>query len=74
MIHLKEIARKTGLTVISVLHQPRYDIVQELDDIVLLGRGGRTIFSGPAEKTLEYFSSIGFTCPEHANPAGEYSK
>ena len=71
MIHLKEIARSTGLTVIAVLHQPRYDIFSEVDDIVLLGRGGRTIFSGPTSNCYDYFSSIGYTCPEQMNPAGE---
>jgi ABC-type multidrug transport system ATPase subunit len=70
MLYLKDITRKTGLTVATIIHQPRYDIIRECDDLVLLGKGGRTVYSGPADKALEYFDSIGFKCPEHANPAG----
>ena len=72
MLYLKDIARKTGLTVISIIHQPRYDIIKECDDLILLGKGPHTVYSGPADRALDYFASIGFTCPEHANPADFY--
>eukprot|EP01114_Cavostelium_apophysatum_P015588 TRINITY_DN4279_c0_g1_i1.p1 TRINITY_DN4279_c0_g1~~TRINITY_DN4279_c0_g1_i1.p1 ORF type:complete len:767 (-),score=153.56 TRINITY_DN4279_c0_g1_i1:58-2358(-) len=70
--HLKNVTRKRNLTTVAVLHQPRYDIFLMYDDVILLGRGGRTVYSGPANRALEYFSSIGFECPEHVNPADFY--
>eukprot|EP00026_Physarum_polycephalum_P000451 Phypoly_transcript_00452.p1 GENE.Phypoly_transcript_00452~~Phypoly_transcript_00452.p1 ORF type:complete len:1573 (+),score=187.05 Phypoly_transcript_00452:292-4719(+) len=57
-----------GLTIVTVLHQPRYEIFQMFHDVLLLGKGGRTVYIGPSEKALEYFQSIGFACPEHTNP------
>lgn len=33
-----------GLTVVSVIHQPRYEIFQMFDEVLLLGKGGRTVY------------------------------
>lgn len=57
-----------GLTVITVIHQPRYEIFCSFHDVLLLGKGGRTVYLGPSEKALDYFSSIGFECPQRVNP------
>jgi hypothetical protein len=39
------------------------------DDVLLLGKGGRTVYLGPTNKALSYFEELGFQCPEHSNPA-----
>ncbi len=33
-----------GLTIVTVLHQPRYEIFQMFHDVLLLGKGGRTVY------------------------------
>jgi hypothetical protein len=33
-----------GLTVVSVIHQPRYEIFQMFDEVLLLGKGGKTVY------------------------------
>jgi hypothetical protein len=35
-----------GITVALVLHQPRFEVFSRFDDLLLLGRGGRTVFWG----------------------------
>ncbi|XP_065186637.1 uncharacterized protein LOC135817389 [Sycon ciliatum] len=64
---LKRIA-ESGLTVVTVIHQPRYEIFKMFHSVLLLGKGGRTVYLGPSEKALPYFQGLGFQCPEHANP------
>jgi ABC-type multidrug transport system ATPase subunit len=65
---LRTVAR-LGLTVVTVIHQPRYEIFTQFDDVLLLGKGGRTVYLGPTNCALGYFEDLGFECPEHANPA-----
>jgi ABC-type multidrug transport system ATPase subunit len=65
---LRNIAR-AGLTVVTVIHQPRYDIFTMFDDVLLLGKGGRTVYLGPTSETLAYFEKLGYRCPLYQNPA-----
>ena len=57
------------VTVVAVLHQPRYEILRLCDDITLLATGGRTVYSGTVRQALEYFSALGYACPSYVNPA-----
>ena len=49
-----------GVTVISVIHQPRTDIYDMFDNLFLLGIGGRTVYHGPAANARSYFENLGF--------------
>jgi len=64
---LKSLASE-GNTVIMSIHQPRSSIFEMLDDICLLSEG-KLVYFGEASKVLGYFESLGYTCPEHYNPA-----
>jgi ABC-type multidrug transport system ATPase subunit len=65
---LRRVTEK-GMTVIAVIHQPRYEIFQMFHDVMLMGKGGKVVFSGPSESALPYFEELGFHCPAHSNPA-----
>jgi hypothetical protein len=65
---LASLARE-GRTVILTIHQPGSDLFQRFDNILILARGGFPVFSGKGVDMLPYFSSIGFQCSEHTNPA-----
>ena len=65
---LRRIAR-LGITVVLVVHQPRYEILAQCHDLILLGKGGRTVYAGPTPRALPYFESLGLRPPAHANPA-----
>uniref|UniRef100_A0A8C1XPU1 ATP-binding cassette, sub-family G (WHITE), member 2a n=1 Tax=Cyprinus carpio TaxID=7962 RepID=A0A8C1XPU1_CYPCA len=58
----------SGRTIILSIHQPRYSIYQQFDSLTLLV-GGRLVYHGPAQGTLDYFSQLGYTCQPHNNPA-----
>lgn len=62
----------TGITVVAVLHQPRYEIATLLDNIHLLATGGRTVFTGSPANALSHFSSAGYPCPVTMNPLDWY--
>ena len=50
----------TGRTIVCTIHQPSIDIFEAFDELLLLKRGGETIFNGPLGKDskhlIEYFS------------------
>jgi ABC-type multidrug transport system ATPase subunit len=35
---------ESGLTIVTVIHQPRYEIFEMFHDVLLLGKGGRTVY------------------------------
>jgi ATP-binding cassette, subfamily G (WHITE), eye pigment precursor transporter len=67
MMTMKSLA-SSGRIVVSVIHQPRSSIFALIDLLLLLSEG-RTMYFGPARKSVSYFSSLGYPCPKHYNPA-----
>ena len=55
-------------TIIFSIHQPRYSIFKLFDTFFIVA-AGHCVYHGPANSVLPYFSSIGYTCEEHDNPA-----
>ncbi|KAI0540590.1 hypothetical protein GGR58DRAFT_119770 [Xylaria digitata] len=62
---LKAIAR-LGISVIVIIHQPRLEIFEMLDELILLGNG-QIIYEGGESGVKEFFENVGFRFPEHAN-------
>jgi ATP-binding cassette subfamily G (WHITE) protein 8 (sterolin 2) len=46
----------------------------ELFDLVLLLSGGRVVYFGQAKEMVDYFTKLGFPCPELTNPCDYYGK
>jgi ABC-type multidrug transport system ATPase subunit len=59
---------KKGRTIVFSIHQPRSNIFQKFDEIVLLS-GGYIAYAGPAHDAVNYFSKLGYQCPNNYNPA-----
>ncbi|GLU02520.1 hypothetical protein SLE2022_197690 [Rubroshorea leprosula] len=57
-----------GVNICMVIHQPSYTLFRMFDDLILLAKGGLTVYHGPVKKVEEYFASIGITVPERINP------
>lgn len=38
------------------------------DDLILLAKGGLTVYHGPAKRVEEYFSGLGINVPDRINP------
>merc|ERR1719188_2847094 len=52
-----------GMTIVMVIHQPRYSLFTLVDDVLLLGAGGRTAYIGPTSGAKAYFEQLGFAMP-----------
>lgn len=61
---LRSVAKKKGISVIAVIHSPSVLAFNMFDDILLLGKGGRTIYFGARDRASSYFGKIGFPCPK----------
>ena len=70
---LKRVAAEGGLTIVAVLHQPRYEIFEMFDDVLFLAVGGRTVYLGPTIHVQRYFKDLNYTKPNpNMNPADFY--
>ncbi|KAF0698135.1 Aste57867_11231 [Aphanomyces stellatus] len=74
MTGIRKIA-STGRTVVCTIHQPSTEVFEMFDNLLLLKRGGRTVFFGElgahSSKLIEYFSRLPGTpaIQDGANPA-----
>jgi len=65
----------SGRTIISTIHQPNIDIFQSFDSLLLLQRGGSTVYFGELGEgeshLIDYFQAIPKVeeCPDAYNPA-----
>lgn len=57
-----------GVNICTVVHQPSYALFKMFDDLILLAKGGITVYHGPVKKVEEYFSGLGINVPERVNP------
>lgn len=67
VLTLKNLARK-GRTIIVTIHQPRSEIWDMFDNVVLLTRGSPA-YVGSATDCLLHFAKLGHTLPPFTNPA-----
>lgn len=58
-----------GRTVIFSIHQPRSDMFKQFGGVLLLSKGGDVVYAGKVSDMLRHFETLGFACPESANPA-----
>lgn len=70
LLLLKSLRREAlaGVNICMVLHQPSYGLFKMFDDLLLLAKGGRTVYFGPVDEIEEYFSSLGIIFPDRVNP------
>ncbi|CAK0806799.1 unnamed protein product, partial [Prorocentrum cordatum] len=69
--HLDQVWKmaKLGMTIVMVVHQPRYSLFTLIDDVLLLGKGGSTVYIGPTTEAKGYFERLGFIMPPNENAA-----
>jgi hypothetical protein len=58
-----------GVTVSTTIHQPRQEILNLMDNLLLLAPGGRVAYFGPIIDVHQHFSRLDFTCPVGTNIA-----
>lgn len=62
---------KNNRTVLLSIHQPRSDIFELFDMVLVLSKGEMAYF-GQASNMVSYFSNLGYPCPEFTNPCDFY--
>ncbi|GMI53440.1 hypothetical protein TeGR_g3569 [Tetraparma gracilis] len=62
---LKLLAKQHSRTVVTTIHQPRSEIFELFDNVVLLGKGGHVIYAGPAKNNMVTHVHL----PDYDNPA-----
>ncbi|KAJ4949587.1 hypothetical protein JOQ06_021097 [Pogonophryne albipinna] len=70
VLTLSRLARGNRLVLLSV-HQPRSDIFQLFDLVVLLSSGS-AVYCGAARDMVPYFTALGYPCPRYCNPSDFY--
>lgn len=65
MATLRALSR-LGITVITAIHQPRREIFDMIDDLILLA-SGNLIYHGAGASAKAFFEAQGFRFPHHAN-------
>ncbi|GMH52876.1 hypothetical protein TrLO_g10234 [Triparma laevis f. longispina] len=66
---LKKISREDNATILATIHQPSSEIFQQFDNVIVLGKRGRVVFSGPVEGLSEHFAKKGYPNPPDTNPS-----
>ncbi|KAI8956585.1 P-loop containing nucleoside triphosphate hydrolase protein [Daldinia sp. FL1419] len=64
---LKALANK-GRTIITTIHQPRSEIWDLFDNLIILSKGS-PVYSGAMKECIPWFSNLGFELPAFVNPA-----
>ncbi|KAK3303722.1 uncharacterized protein B0T15DRAFT_560977 [Chaetomium strumarium] len=64
---LKAITR-LGITVVVIIHQPRAEIFDMIDDLILLANG-QQLYEGPGTEVRAFFEKLGYRFPPYANSA-----
>jgi ABC-type multidrug transport system permease subunit len=58
----------SGRTVVSTIHQPNSETFENFDQLCLMAQG-HIIYHNSANKAVNYFTKIGYKCPDGTNPA-----
>ena len=66
---LRRVAVQDGMNVVVVLHQPSFETFSQFHKVLLLAKGGHTVYLGRTEDALPYFEKLGYECPERMNPS-----
>ena len=64
---LKNLATK-GRTIITTIHQPRSEIWDLFDNLIILTKGS-PVYSGPTAKCIDWFKDADLSVPPFVNPA-----
>ena len=60
---------KIGVTVVAVIHQPRWEIFAKFDDLLMIAPGGLTAYLGESKAAKSYFERLGFEFDPESNQA-----
>ncbi len=69
MLKLQQVAHESKIIVCAVIHQPRPTILNMIDQLILLVKGGRCAWMGSVPGAIAYFESKGYKRPQNTDAA-----
>eukprot|EP00933_Yihiella_yeosuensis_P054087 TRINITY_DN5243_c0_g1_i2.p1 TRINITY_DN5243_c0_g1~~TRINITY_DN5243_c0_g1_i2.p1 ORF type:complete len:692 (-),score=136.83 TRINITY_DN5243_c0_g1_i2:448-2523(-) len=65
--------RRWNTTIIVVIHQPRMEVANLFDRLILLtSRPGRIVYNGPMTNAQAYWTALGSVVPKSVNPTDHF--
>ncbi|XP_052173801.1 putative white-brown complex homolog protein 30 isoform X2 [Diospyros lotus] len=61
-----------GVNICMVVHQPSYALFKMFDDLILLAKGGLTVYHGSVKNVEQYFGGLGIHVPDRVNPPDHF--
>ena len=65
---LQNLAKERNKCILMTLHQPRYEILELADNLIILA-AVKVVYFGAQQECQRYFERLGFVLPERMNPA-----
>jgi hypothetical protein len=69
LLHSLHQLSSIGVNIVATLHQPRQEILELIDTLILLAPGGRLAYFGPPSELRQHFLQFGYHCPTTSNVA-----
>lgn len=70
---MRLLAKKFGITIIVVIHQPRIEVAKLFDDLLLFtAQPGRCVYNGPMDQAIAHWESVGYPVPHYSNPTDHF--
>ena len=66
---LCKLATDKKATILTTIHQPSSEVFAKFDNAIVLGTGGRVIFSGPVNGMVQHYADHGYPLPSETNPS-----
>lgn len=67
--YMRLISHKFGITILVVIHQPRFEAARLFDHLLLLtSNPGRAVYNGPMAGIIGHLDSVGYPVPVSVNP------
>jgi len=66
---MRTVAKRLGVMCIVVIHQPRHEVAQLFDKLMILtANPGRICYNGAMKDAVSYFTQCGYPVPPMINP------
>ncbi|KAJ3064487.1 hypothetical protein HDU98_012104 [Podochytrium sp. JEL0797] len=65
---IRRLTKERNMIVLVTIHQPRTQVLDLFDDIILLTKGS-IVWEGTSHAAIEHFESLGFALPALTNPS-----
>lgn len=69
VLTLKKLSVDDNATVLATIHQPSSEIFQQFNNVIVLGKLGLVLYSGPVPKLASHLSTHGYPLPFETNPS-----